>query len=217
MQNFNRNVFVNCPFDEDYKQILSSIIFTIIELGYIPRLSMERADSGESRISKIVSLIDESKFGIHDLSRMISSEKNEHFRMNMPFELGIDYGAKVLKGGQWSEKKLLILEKERFRFHKSLSDLSGSDIKIHENEPVKAVKAIRDWFVVTEDIKAPSANKIWTRFNEFNAYLYTLEVEIGGHDSLDDLQLTEKIRHINQWVESSRIASNQPKDNDAAA
>lgn len=217
MQNFNKNVFVNCPFDEDYKQILSSIIFTIVELGYIPRLSIERADSGESRIAKIVSLINESKFGIHDLSRIISSEENEHFRMNMPFELGIDYGAKVLKDGQWSEKKLLILEKERYRFQKSLSDLSGSDIKNHDNEPLKAVKAIRDWFVVTEDITAPSSNKIWTRFNEFNAHIYTLEVEQGGHNSLDDLQLTEIIRHINKWINSSSAASNQEQDNDAAA
>jgi hypothetical protein len=101
MDNFEKNVFVNCPFDDDYRQLLLSIIFTIKYLGYIPRLSLERADSAESRIDKIVGLIEESKFGIHDLSRMISSGENEHFRMNMPFELGIDYGSKALNGGKW--------------------------------------------------------------------------------------------------------------------
>ncbi|WP_421189582.1 hypothetical protein [Aeromonas enteropelogenes] len=203
MENFNKNVFVNCPFDDDYRQLLVSIVFTIKYLGYIPRLSLERADSAESRISKIVNLINESKFGIHDLSRIISSDKDEHFRMNMPFELGIDYGAKILKEGIWSSKQILILEEEKYRYQKALSDLSGSDIKNHNNEPSVAIKAVRDWFVVTEDISADSGNKIWAKFNEFNAYLYDQAVENDGHDSVDDLQIVEIIRHIDYWL--SRI------------
>ena len=124
---FEKNVFVNCPFDDDFRQLLLGIVFTIIYFGYKPRLSLERADSAESRIQKILELIEESKFGIHDLSRIMSSDKEEHYRMNMPFELGIDYGCQKLKGGKWSQKKILILEKERYRFQKAISDLSGSD------------------------------------------------------------------------------------------
>jgi len=157
-------------------------------------------DSAESRISKIVNLINESKFGIHDLSRIISSDKDEHFRMNMPFELGIDYGAKILKEGIWSSKQILILEEEKYRYQKALSDLSGSDIKNHNNEPSVAIKAVRDWFVVTENISADSGNKIWAKFNEFNAYLYDQAVENDGHDSVDDLQIVEIIRYIDYWL-----------------
>jgi hypothetical protein len=200
MENFNKNVFVNCPFDDDYRQLLLAIVFTIKYLGYIPRLSLERMDSAESRISKIVNLINESKFGIHDLSRIISSDKDEHFRMNMPFELGIDYGAKILKEGIWASKQILILEEEKYRYQKALSDLSGSDIKNHNNEPSVAIKAVRDWFVVTENISADSGNKIWAKFNEFNAYLYDQAVENDGHDSVDDLQVVEIIRHIDYWL-----------------
>lgn len=200
MDNFEKNVFVNCPFDDDYRQLLLSIIFTIKYLGYIPRLSLERADSAESRIDKIVGLINESKFGIHDLSRMISSGKNEHFRMNMPFELGIDYGSKALKGGKWENKQLLVLEKERYRYQKALSDLSGSDIKNHDDEPSKIVKVVRDWFVATEGIRTASGNKIWTLFNEFNAYLYDQAVEIDCHDSVDELQVIEVIRYMDDWL-----------------
>ena len=200
MDNFDKNVFVNCPFDEDYKQLLLSVIFTIKYLGYIPRLSLERADSAESRIEKIVGLINESKFGIHDLSRIISSDKDEHFRMNMPFELGIDYGAKALKGDKWKNKQLLVLEKERYRYQKALSDLSGSDIKNHDDEPSKIVKVVRDWFVATENIRVDSGNKIWSKFNEFNAYLYDQAVEIDGHDNVDELQVVEVIRHMDDWL-----------------
>jgi hypothetical protein len=201
MVNFDKNVFVNCPFDDDYRQLLLSIIFTIKYLGFNPRLSLERADSAESRIEKIVGLINESKFGIHDLSRIISSEKDEHFRMNMPFELGIDYGAKVFKSGPWANKQLLVLEKERYRYQKALSDLSGSDIKNHDDEPSKIIKVVRDWFVATEDIRAASGNKIWSRFNEFNAYLYDQAVEVDEHDSVDELQVIEVIRHMDDWLD----------------
>ena len=85
MEDFQKNVFVNCPFDDDYRQLLLSVIFTVKHLGYNPRLSLERADSAESRIEKIVGLINQSKYGIHDLSRIVSEGKNEHYRMNMPF------------------------------------------------------------------------------------------------------------------------------------
>ena len=66
---FEKNIFVNCPFDDDYRQLLVGIVFTIMYFGYKPRLSLERADSAESRVDKILGLIKESKFGIHDLSR----------------------------------------------------------------------------------------------------------------------------------------------------
>ncbi|WP_192849745.1 hypothetical protein [Aeromonas sp. SCS5] len=209
MENFNKNVFVNCPFDDNYRQLLLSIVFTIKYLGYIPRLSLESMDSAESRISKIVKLIEESKFGIHDLSRIISSDKDEHFRMNMPFELGIDFGAKKFKEGIWSNKQILILEEEKYRYQKALSDLSGSDIKNHNNEPALAIKAVRDWFVVTENILTDSGNKIWAKFNEFNAYLYDQAVENDGHDSVDDLQIVEIIRHIEIWLSHTNNGSSQ--------
>ena len=102
---YEKNVFVNCPFDKGFRQLLLGVVFTIIYFGYKPRLSLERADSAENRIDKIIGLIKESRFGIHDLSRLVSRTEGEVYRMNMPFELGIDYGCKKLKGGKWQRKK----------------------------------------------------------------------------------------------------------------
>ncbi|KAA0438635.1 MAG: hypothetical protein FXV80_06220, partial [Candidatus Thioglobus sp.] len=138
-KNFDKNVFINCPLDNDYRQLMIATIFTVKYFKYIPRIALESADSSETRIDKILGLIEQSKFGIHDLSRMISSKKNEHYRMNMPFELGVDYGCKKLKGGIWNSKKILILDKEQYRFRKALSDLSGSDIKSHNDEVNKVI------------------------------------------------------------------------------
>ncbi len=197
--NFDKNIFVNCPFDADYRQLLVGIIFTIIYFGYKPRLSLERADSAESRIDKILGLIKESKFGIHDLSRLVSVEEGEVYRMNMPFELGIDYGCKKLKGGKWAQKKILILEKDRYRFQKALSDLSGSDIKNHDDKVDKIISSVRDWFVTEELKRGDSGNKVWDSFNDFQAYLYDEVVEKDGHASIDDVQIPEIIHHMEVW------------------
>ena len=73
MEEFNKNIFVNCPFDEDYKPLLKSLLFTIIYCGFNPRIALERFDSGEGRLSKIKELIDSSIYSIHDLSRIKSN------------------------------------------------------------------------------------------------------------------------------------------------
>lgn len=205
LADFNKNVFVNCPFDDDYRQLLIGIVYTVKYFGFNPRLSLERADSGESRIDKILDLIQESKFGIHDLSRMVSSKKDEHYRMNMPFELGIDFGCKKLKGGRWESKKILILEKEKYRFQKAISDLSGSDIRNHDDDVTKVICAVRDWFVTEELERGDSGNKVWSSFNDFQAYLYDEVVQKDGHKSPDDVLITEIIHHMSTWLAMNKL------------
>ena len=78
-QNFDRNVFINCPLDEEYFSLLRPLLFTIIYLGYNPRIALERSDSGEIRINKICELIQASQYSIHDLSRLKSAQTGEFF------------------------------------------------------------------------------------------------------------------------------------------
>lgn len=203
MDDFEKNVFINCPFDENYRQLMLAVIFTVSYLNYKPRLSLESSDSGKTRIDKILNLIKESKFGIHDLSRIVSTDREEHYRMNMPFELGIDYGCQKFLDGVWKQKKILILEKEKYRYQKALSDLSGSDIKNHDDDPIKIIKSVRDWFV-TEELRSgpPSGSKIWKEFNDFNAFLYNKCVEEDGHDSVEEIPVTEIIHLMKIWFTS---------------
>lgn len=55
---FERSVFINCPFDEDYEPILQAILFCVVYLGLHPRIARERNDSAEVRIEKITGLIE---------------------------------------------------------------------------------------------------------------------------------------------------------------
>ena len=200
-KDFSKNVFINCPFDDQFIPLLRSILFVIIYLGFTPRIALERFDSGETRINKIINLIEASKFSIHDLSRIKSSKKSEYFRLNMPFELGVDIGCKIFKDGKAKDKKCLILEKEKYGYQKALSDLSNSDIKSHNNEPEEVIRQIRDWFVVNELERADSATIIWESFNEFMADFYLKRKEEGFREKdILKMPVPEFIRFINEWI-----------------
>lgn len=156
-------------------------------------------------VDKITQLIAESKFGIHDLSRMIAAKKGEVYRMNMPFELGMDYGCKQFKDGKWADKKILILDKEQHRFKQALSDLSGCDIKPHKDDPQQAVIAVRDWLITEELNRGSSGAEVWRQFNDFRAYLYDEVVIKDKHSSIDAVQVTEVIHHIREWQKNINI------------
>jgi hypothetical protein len=197
---FEKNVFINCPFDKEYYSILRPILFALVYLGFNPKIASASSDSGELRISKICELIQISKYSIHDLSRLRAGKKNEFYRLNMPFELGIEYGCRYYASDHLQEKKCLILEKERYDYMKAISDLSGVDIKSHGNEPLKVVRAIRNWFIETvglRNVEGPSL--IWYRFNEFANDFYTKRKTEGFTDEdLNMMPITEYIDFIKE-------------------
>ncbi|MBC8144379.1 MAG: hypothetical protein H7X80_02270 [bacterium] len=41
---FDSNVFINCPFDDEYESLLRPLLFTIIWLEYNPKIAVERKD-----------------------------------------------------------------------------------------------------------------------------------------------------------------------------
>lgn len=199
---FERNVFINCPFDIDYYiPLLRPLLFTIIYLGFNPRIATESFDSGEIRLQKIIDLILSSKYSIHDLSRIKSKKKNELFRLNMSFELGIDIGCRLFKDGHYKKKKCLILEKDPFRIKGALSDMAGSDIKHHDNEPERLVIGVRNWFVENGLRKAPNATKIWESFNDFMLDFYRQRKAEGYKDQdLEMMPIPEYIYFIEDWM-----------------
>jgi hypothetical protein len=196
---YEKNVFINCPFDEDYNSLLRPMLFTVISLGFIPRIAKERESSNEQRISKIKELIN----SIHDISRMQANKEGDFARMNMPFELGLDFGCKEYGQGEHRDKKCLILDKEQYRYRIALSDISGSDINSHSEEPDRLVRVIRNWFINNgsrSNLSSPTV--IWDSFNTFMADFYAKRKEEGHNE--DDLQMMpvkELISYMRSWLD----------------
>ena len=201
---FESNIFINCPFDKKYDPILKAVIFCIVYLQYKPLLS-EIINSANSRVSGILDLISQAKYSIHDLSRMESTQKNELARFNMPFELGMDIGCKRFGNNLQKEKCFLILDKIKYRYQKSISDISGNDISVHHEEPEKALRNVRNWIRKISGDHIASANKIWRLFNEYNGDFYELaEKDELSDEDIEEMPWDEYCFYIEQWLEGRK-------------
>lgn len=198
---FARNVFINCPFDDDYAPILQAILFCLVYLNFEPRFALERNDGAETRLTKIVGLIQNSRLSIHDLSRCQSTRAGEYFRLNMPFELGIDFGCKSFFGNGRDAKKFLILEEQKYRYQASLSDISGSDIEAHGGDYQKAVRKVRNWLVTEADAEKAGAQKILNAYTDFQEWYYEKQLAAGfSEEDIQDYPTTELLGEMKKWM-----------------
>lgn len=52
------SVFINCPFDDDFRPLFNTIVFTLHDCGFEARCSLERGDGAEVRMQKIYQIIE---------------------------------------------------------------------------------------------------------------------------------------------------------------
>lgn len=207
---FEKNVFINCPFDEQYLPLLRPMLFTTIYLGMTPRISSEAIDSGQARLEKIIEIIRSSKYGIHDLSRSQAKKKGEFFRLNMPFELGIDLGCRHFGRSQQKSKKILVLEVEPHQSKSAISDLSGCDLEAHKNDPYQLIGIIRKWLNNAASLDAVGTSTIESAFNDFMAANYDALVAKGfSNRDIQNLGVPELIKNMNAWVSKNTTLPSQ--------
>ncbi len=139
---YARQVFINCPFDEDYWPIFQAVVFTVRFCGFTPRCALEESNAGEERLAKILRIISDCHLGIHDLSRKRADSSEGFARFNMPFEMGLFQGAAHFGS---MKKAMLVMEEQAHDYKRFISDLSGRDIYHHEKSAAKAISIVRDW------------------------------------------------------------------------
>lgn len=203
---FDHNVFVNCPFDVDYRPLLDPLLFTIRALGFQPRIALEELDSGVPRIGRIVELIRSSRYAIHDLSRLQAQEAGEFYRLNMPLELGLDVGCRLFGGEPYRSKRCLVLEEQPFRYQAAISDLSGSDIAAHGGSPEALVTAVRHWLSSKASVRLPGPTQVWSAFVDFSSDNYD-DLSTRGFSDRDikALPINELLRCIENWVQRNPL------------
>ena len=141
---YDDSIFINCPFDLEYVPILRAIIFTIYRCGFYPRCSLEEDNALDNRLAKIEKCIEACRYGLHDISR-IELNKNNLPRFNMPFELGIFFGAKRFGNKHQKNKNAIIFEKTKYSYQEYISDLNGIDTKAHNGNSDIVIIKLRDW------------------------------------------------------------------------
>jgi len=165
---YSSNVFINCPFDEQYQPLFQALFFAVVDCGFRVRCALEIDDGSEVRVDKIMRIIRESKYGIHDISRTELDPVNSLPRFNMPLELGMFLGAKRFGDSNQKRKACLILDYEQFRYQKFISDIAGQDINSHNNDPKLLITAVRDWLRgLSRRRSIPGGAAIFRRYLKF--------------------------------------------------
>ncbi|RMH20138.1 MAG: hypothetical protein D6696_08930 [Acidobacteria bacterium] len=196
---YEESVFINCPFDAAYLNLLNAILFAVFDCGYKPRCAQEADDGSQVRIQKIYQLIAGSKLGIHDISRTGLDPATNLPRFNMPFELGVFLGAKRFGDKHQRSKNCLILDKEPYRYQQYISDISGQDIRAHGDDPETVISIIRDWLKnASPDTVIPGGKEIFRRYKLFMSELPELCAEIPIDPS--ELTYNDYTSFISEWL-----------------
>lgn len=197
---YEYSVFLNCPFDDVYRHLFESIVFAIHDCGYIARCALEVDDASQARIEKIADIIGACRFGIHDISRAELDPATSLPRFNMPLELGMFLGAKRYGRAQQKQKSCLILDVERYRFQKFISDIAGQDIVAHGGNPARAIRAVRDWLsnATPKTVMIPGGAAIGRRYEVFRAELPDMcdRLQLG----VDELTFNNYVVQVEEWL-----------------
>lgn len=168
---YDNSGFINCPFDPKYGPLFEALTFSVIECGFVPRSAREADDGTEVRITKINNIIRGCRLAIHDLSRTESDGDPPLPRFNMPLELGVFVSAKGFGNKDQKRKAALILDTEKFRYRRFLSDIAGQDISAHEGDPAKAVGHVRNFLANHVGGILPGTRVVADRYEAFRRAL----------------------------------------------
>lgn len=150
------------------------------------------------RLEKLYGIIEECRYGIHDLSRTDLDEANGLPRFNMPLELGIFLGCKRYGGDGQKDKRLLILDVDQYRYQQFISDLAGMDIHAHGGEPAAALVETRNWLATASRRKLPSGPRLMAVHAQFLADLPSLAKSQGFAD--DQIPYVDFVGMVAGWL-----------------
>lgn len=173
------DVFINCPFDPGYQPFFYAIVWTVIRSGYRARCALEVDDGSQNRLGKIMDIIAECRFGVHDISNTNVDGDPPLPRFNMPLELGLWFGAHRFGGAGQVDKRCIILDRDRYRFQRFISDISGQDIHSHKGEVETLIGELAAWLRHLPGGEQPGGGKqLVQEYREFTAFLPTI---CAGH------------------------------------
>jgi hypothetical protein len=197
---YETDIFVNCPFDAAYRPLFEAIVYTIHDCGFAARSALEVTDASQIRIDKIGRIIAECRFGVHDISRTDPDATTGLPRFNMPLELGIFLGAKRFGSGKQKLKNCLVLDVERYRYQKFISDIAGQDIAAHDGSPAQAIRLVRDWLsdAARSTRKIPGGAAMIRRYETFRNELPAMCMSQGL--DADELTFNEYVLQAEEWL-----------------
>lgn len=178
-------------------------MFAVYYIGFVARCALEVDDASEVRLSKIVRIIEQCTYGIHDISSVGLGKGTNLPRFNMPLELGLYLGCKLFGTKAQQKKGCLILDSEPYRYRTSISDISGQDTHSHKGKPNQAIKEVRNWLANASNTKGlPGGAEIAGRYTQFMKDLPGICKRLKRQPK--DLTFADFSETVEIWLKSAR-------------
>ena len=140
-------MFLNIPYDQACESLYLAYIVGLCAFRLAPRATLQIPGGGR-RLDRILDLIGSCRYSFHDLSRVeLSLKRPATPRFNMPFELGLAVAWQRFKepSHTWC-----VFESRSWRAGKSLSDLSGTDVYVHDGTPTGVFRELCNALVLAD-------------------------------------------------------------------
>ncbi|HTG14596.1 MAG TPA: hypothetical protein VK747_04935 [Blastocatellia bacterium] len=197
---YKDNVFINCPFDNQYKPVLDALVFAVHDAGFVARCALEVSDATQNRLEKILRIISECRYGVHDISRTEIDAAVSLPRFNMPLELGLFLGCQRFGDRMQRTKSCLIMDREPYRYQRFISDIAGQDIYSHNNQPEQAIGLIGNWLrTESKRVGIPGQAAMRARYEHFQHDLPELCAQLKIQ--VEELTFVDYFRVVVRWLE----------------
>jgi len=171
------SVFLNVPYDSAFENLFLAYIAGISAFGFTPRATLE-IPFGERRLDRILALIQQSRYSVHDLSRVQLDRKAPRTpRFNMPFELGLVI---ALEKSVHPNHAWIVCESVAHRIKKSLSDLDGTDAYIHGGTIAGVFRELGNAFVGSR--RQPTVTEMLQIYRVLRAQFQSVLAKAGAKD-----------------------------------
>jgi hypothetical protein len=169
---------------------------------FFPRCGLEASNAAQVRIDKIFTIIEESKLGIHDISRTGLDAATGLPRFNMPLERGMFLAARRFGNAAQRTTSCIIFDSESFRYQKFMSDIAGQDIAAHGNRPDRMIDRLRNWLSHHRtDRLLPGGEAIALRFVTFRTELATMRSDLKLYQK--PTIFTDLVYLIRSWLKDN--------------
>ncbi len=176
----SRYVFLNVPYDIEFKDLYLAYSAGISSLGLVPKMTLE-IPGGERRLDRIADLVRGCRYSLHDLSRVeLDTRRPATPRFNMPFELGLVVGWQKIghRSHTW-----FVFESKSGRAEKSLSDLRGTDVYVHDGNARGVFRELCNAFVRIE--RQPTVGQMAAAHRELARRLPDLQSQTGARSPFE--------------------------------
>ena len=186
---YEKSVFINCPFDAQFRELLHAIVFSVIAHGFVPRSARESEGTAEPRMFRILKTLSECKYSIHDLSRFGGEGVDNVSRFNMPLELGMAAALRFERSNSDRIHNWHVLVPEGFLYQRFISDLAGFDPGKHSQSVESVIREVSAWILLQDDVvePSPSALDIFNAFGSFTQLAGELQTAALERESWDDI------------------------------